>query len=76
MSSGAAMSAEAAFTHTWQVGRWTVTLSAPPLMLGARLVVTCEWAPDVPGRPLTDSERRQYEAGRDAALAAMAATLR
>ncbi len=57
------MSAESLFTHTWQVGRWKVTLSVPPIAPGFVRHAVCEWDPAVPGRPLTASEQRQYEAG-------------
>jgi len=62
------MSAEAALVHTWRVGRWTVTLSMPPLALGGVRHAVCEWEPCVPGRPLTESERREYDAGLSAAM--------
>ena len=57
------MCAEATFVHSWQVGRWTVTLSVPPISAGAVSHAVCEWTPKLPGRPLTASEQRQYDAG-------------
>lgn len=57
------MSAEAAFVHTWQVGRWTVTLSLPPVVAGEVRHAVAEWAPSLPDRRFTPAERRQYEAG-------------
>lgn len=57
------MSAEAAIVHSWQVGRWTVTLSTPRLAAGQLRHAVCEWDPAVPGRPLTASEQQQYDAG-------------
>ena len=57
------MSAEAAVVHTWRVGRWEVTLSMPPIAVGTVRHAVCEWSPAVPGRPLTASEQRQYDAG-------------
>ena len=57
------MSAEAAVVHFWQVGRWTVTLSMPRVVAGAVVCAVAEWSPALPGRPLTASEQRQYDAG-------------
>ncbi len=57
------MTAEAAITHTWRVGRWTVTLSAPLMGPGLVRHAVCEWDPAVPGRPLTAIEQRQFDAG-------------
>lgn len=54
---------EAAFVHTWKVGRWEVTLSTPPLAAGQVRHAVCEWSPALPGRPLTATEQRQYDAG-------------
>ena len=57
------MSAEAAFVHTWRVGAWEVTLSAPRVVAGAVVCASVEWSPALPGRPLTPLERRQYDSG-------------
>ena len=67
------MSAEAAFVHAWQVGRWTVTLSMPPIAPGFIRQAVCEWSPAMPGRPLTASEHSQYRAGLAEAMRGAAA---
>ncbi len=64
------MSASAAFTRTWPVGRFTCTLSLPAEAAGA-LALSVEWAPDVPER-LTAVELDAYRQGRNAALQAWA----
>ena len=66
------MAAEAAFIHSWRVGRWTATLTVPRVILGQLDDAVVEWSPAMPGRPLTASELAQYRAGRDAALADLA----
>lgn len=63
------MSAEAGYVYTWQVGAFTVTLSMPPIVPGAVRHAVCEWAPSLPGRRLTPTEQRQYDAGLAAATA-------
>lgn len=68
------MSAESAFTRTWPVGRYCVTLNCPSPKPGAVLAAVCEWSPTTPQR-LTAEEIEQYRAGRDAALKDMAAKL-
>jgi hypothetical protein len=65
------MSAEAAFTRTWHVGKYTATLSSPPLAPGRVVSVVIEWSPSKPSN-LTASEWDEYHAGRDAALRDMA----
>jgi len=66
------MSAEGVITRTWQVGRWTVTLTVPPLVRGAVRHAHAEWTPSMPDRPLTPAEQHQYETGLQAALGSMA----
>ncbi len=68
------MSAEAAFVRSWQVGRWTVTLSVPSLVAGGVRHAVAEWEPSLPGRLLTAAEQRQYDAGLCAAIAAFQRT--
>lgn len=68
------MSAEGAFTRTWQVGRYTATLSAPRPKPGAFQCALIEWEPNAPDR-LTDAELQAYRRGRDAALADLARAL-
>jgi hypothetical protein len=63
------MPIEPAFVHSWQVGRWTATLTVPPIIPGQRGTAVVEWSPAMPGRPLTATERAQYQAGRDEAIA-------
>jgi hypothetical protein len=63
------MSAEPVFVRSWPVGRWTATLIVPPIIPGQRGTAAVEWSPALPGRPLTASERAQYQAGRDDAIA-------
>lgn len=64
------MSAEAvAFTRSWKVGAYTATLSVPKLPDGGMGCALIEWSPAMPQR-LSLSERTQYHAGRDAAIAA------
>ena len=57
------MSAEAAYVHAWNVGRWKVTLFVPPIAPGFVRQAVAEWAPAMPERPLTASEQREYQAG-------------
>lgn len=63
--------AEANVVHSWQVGAFTVTLSIPPISPDAIFHAVCNWTPTLPGRPLTASERLQYEAGLAEALVAV-----
>jgi hypothetical protein len=65
------MSAEAAFTSTWRVGRYTATLSVPKPRPGAVLSAVIEWSPNRPAS-LSSAEWNQYRVGRNAAMAAMA----
>jgi hypothetical protein len=44
-------------------------LTVPPIIPGQRGGAVVEWSPAMPGRPLTASERAQYQAGRDDAIA-------
>lgn len=67
------MAAEAAHVHTWRVGRWTVTLSMPPIAPGVIHNAVCEWDPAMPSRPLTASEQQQYQQGLQQAIRAIAA---
>lgn len=67
---GLAMSAEAAFTRSWRVGRYTATLSAPRPKPGQLLAAVIEWEPRQPDRLSTD-EQAQYRRGRDDALRAL-----
>lgn len=57
------MSAESGFSHSWAVGRWTATLTMPPIVPGAVRHAICEWSPSLPGRRFTAAEQRQYDAG-------------
>ncbi len=57
------MSGEAAFVHSWQVGRWTVTLSMPRVVAGCVACASAEWSPSLPGRRFTAAEQRAYDAG-------------
>jgi hypothetical protein len=65
------MSAEAAaLSRTWSVGRYTVTLTVPPLRPAGVLNAVVEWSPSVPAK-LTPDELEQYRAGRDDAIRAL-----
>jgi hypothetical protein len=67
------MSAEAAIlTRRWRVGRRTCTLVVPKPQPGEVLHIHIEWDPDMPVGRLNASERRQYRAGRDRAVAELA----
>lgn len=69
------MSAEAAIlTRSFPVGARTCTLTFPPIKPGAMLHMAVEWTPSVP-KGLSESEWRQYRAGRDAAIAEFATEL-
>lgn len=57
----------AALVHTWQVGRYQVTLTVPPLQRGHIVHASVEWAPRLPGR-LTTKEITAYQRGLAAAL--------
>lgn len=66
------MSAEAAFTRSWPVGRYTATLTSPKARDPGAVRSACvEWQPSMPLR-LTPEEMRVYRAGRDAALSDLA----
>ncbi len=69
------MTAESpALVRTFRVGRRTVTLTVPRPVQGGVAIMVMEWAPTVPSG-LSRKERRQYRAGRDAAIAELAKTL-
>ncbi len=65
------MTAAAAFTRTWPVGRFHATLSTPAPTLGVLGPVVIEWAPRMP-KGLTVDEFSQYHTGRNRALAELA----
>lgn len=61
------MSAQAAaLSRTWKVGRYTATLTVPPVKNGV-LHASIEWQPHVP-RDLTPDELEAYRLGRDRAF--------
>jgi len=66
------MAAQAIYEASWEVGRFRVTLTVPPIQAGAAICASCEWDPRMPGRPLTVSERAQYDAGMQKAIEAIA----
>lgn len=70
------MSAEAAaLTRTWAVGkRYRCTLTVPRVVPGQQACASIEWDPAIPTR-LSRAELNQYKAGRDAAIADLAAQL-
>lgn len=68
------MPAEAALVRTWRAGAYTCTLTMRRPRPGETGAAVIEWEPHQPRR-LTDAEMRQYRAGRDLALAALAETL-
>jgi 2-phospho-L-lactate transferase/gluconeogenesis factor (CofD/UPF0052 family) len=69
------MSAEAAIaTRSWPAGRFTCSLTLQRPRPGALTNCVIEWMPEQPVR-LTADELRQYRAGRDQALAEIAAEL-
>lgn len=55
-----------ALTKTWAVGRYTATLTVPPLAAGVMHAVI-DWAPHIP-KDLTAEELQAYRRGRDAAF--------
>lgn len=65
------MSATAAFSRAWRVGKRTVTLSLPMNPAGLMHAVI-EWEPSVPRR-LSRAELREYREGRARALCELAA---
>ncbi len=65
------MSAGAAITRSWSVGKFNVTMTIPRESRGVACAVI-EWAPHMPKRRLTDAELQEYRAGRGAALADIA----
>lgn len=66
------MSAEPAFVHSWAVGAFKATLSAPRPRPGQQLAAVIEWTPAEPAH-LTADEWAQYRAGRHHALVGIAA---
>jgi hypothetical protein len=61
------MTAEAGFTRSWPVGRYTATLTAQRPKPGSTASAVIEWAPNLP-RKLTCDEIEDYRAGRHKAL--------
>lgn len=59
----------AALTKTWQVGRYTATLTVPPLG-GGVLHATVDWAPHTPNA-LTPEEVQAYRSGLASAFQAL-----
>ncbi|MBT9491491.1 MAG: hypothetical protein IV107_03915 [Paucibacter sp.] len=57
----------AALTRTWKIGRYTATLTVPPLD-GCIVHAVIEWEPHVPN-DLTADELQSYRAGCNAAFA-------
>lgn len=69
------MSAEAAaLTRSWPVGSRVCTLTVPKSKPGAVMAACIEWEPGPPPH-LSASEWREYRAGRNAAIADLAAKL-
>ena len=68
------MSAQAAITRSWKVGRYTATLNVPRATPGAVACAVIEWEPGLPDL-LTAAEVTRYVRGRNAALAEMAAEM-
>ncbi len=69
------MSAEAAaLTRSWPVGERTCTLTVPKRKPGAVMSACVEWSPNPPAR-MTAAEWHEYRAGRNAAIAELAAEL-
>jgi hypothetical protein len=65
------MSAEAvAVSRTFQVGRYTATVSLPRLPVGGTGCAVIGWSPCMPDR-LSPAELEQYRRGRDAAIHAL-----
>lgn len=64
----------ATLISTWQVGGYVCSLSLPVPKPGAVLQLAVEWSPSVPKR-LTPDELEAYQAGRNRALAELAALL-
>jgi hypothetical protein len=62
------MSGESGFTRSWQVGKYTATLSCARPQPGQAMAASIEWDPSLPDR-LSDQEVAAYRAGRDHALA-------
>lgn len=72
---GLDMSAEAAIlTRSWRVAGRTCTLSVPRPEPGKALSACMEWEPSPP-KSMTAEDWRAYRAGRNAALAEVAAEL-
>ncbi len=53
--------------RTFKVGPYECTLTVPSLRDGKVMVMTAEWAPEVPNQ-LTPAELEQYRLGRDTLL--------
>src|SRR5574341_2018228 len=69
------MTAEAAtLTRSWKVGRFTVTLTVPPLHKGGFQSAAMEWEPHLP-KHLSQEEFDAYVAGRNAAVLELAQEL-
>ena len=69
------MSAEAALVvRSWPVGKRTCTMTVQRFKPGSVMNVVAEWSPSEPSR-LSEAEWKQYRAGRNHALAGIAAEL-
>ena len=68
------MSADAAIVRSWPVGKRTCTLTVPRFKPGTVIHAVAEWVTDEPAR-LTTEEWAQYQAGRNHAIASVAAEL-
>jgi hypothetical protein len=65
------MTAELAFSRSWQVGSRTCCLTMPRPSAGQARQAVIEWDPAPPSK-LTAAEWVQYRKGRDAAFAELA----
>ena len=68
------MSAQAAITRAWKVGRYTATLTVPASITAGLMQAVIEWTPQAPNR-LTQRELQEYRRLRNKALAEISAEL-
>lgn len=52
----------------FKVGKYTCCVTLPEIRPGTVAHINVEWDPCMPKRPLTDSERKEYDAGMMLAL--------
>jgi hypothetical protein len=69
------MAEAALLVRSFRVGKRTCTLTIPTPRPGGTASLVAEWSPNIPNRPFTKKEERQYFAGRHAVMTELAAQI-